>query len=90
MMTDIMWFSMALILVTAILFFWIGLTTDLEANINRESFNAGIKEGVSGVLQIMEEEGVIRRNMADDDYEMPDSVSYDSDKEEGTQVPLFL
>lgn len=84
MMTDIMWFSMALILVTAILFFWIGLTTDLEANINRESFNAGIKEGVSGVLQIMEEEGVIRRNMADDDYEMPDSVSYDSDKEEGT------
>jgi|TARA_R110000824_G_scaffold232385_1_gene420395 hypothetical protein len=84
MMTDIMWFSMALIFVTAILFFWIGLTTDLEANINRESFNAGIKEGVSGVLQIMEEEGVIRRNMANDDYEMPDSVSYDSDKEEGT------
>lgn len=83
-MTDIMWFSMALIFVTAILFFWIGLTTDLEANINRESFNAGIKEGVSGVLQIMEEEGVIRRNMANDDYEMPDSVSYDSDKEEGT------
>ena len=84
MMTDIMWFSMALIFVTAISFFWIGLTTDLEANINRESFNAGIKEGVSGVLQIMEEEGVIRRNMANDDYEMPDSVSYDSDKEEGT------
>jgi hypothetical protein len=83
-MTDIMWFSMLLIFVTAILFFWIGLTTDLEANINRESFNAGIKEGVSGVLQIMEEEGVIRRNMANDDYEMPDSVSYDSDKEEGT------
>ena len=83
-MTDIMWFSMALIFVTAISFFWIGLTTDLEANINRESFNAGIKEGVSGVLQIMEEEGVIRRNMANDDYEMPDSVSYDSDKEEGT------
>ena len=83
-MTDIMWFSMALIFVTAILFFWIGLTTDLEANINRESFNAGIKEGVSGVLQIMEEEGVIRRNMANDDYEMPDNVSYDSDKEEGT------
>ncbi len=76
-----MWFSMALIAVTAIWFFWLGMTTNLEADINKESFNAGIKQGVSGVLTIMEEEGVIRRNLADDDYEMPDKVFYDSDKE---------
>jgi|TARA_R110000772_G_scaffold2041_3_gene6871 hypothetical protein len=83
-MTDIMWFSMLLIFITAIMFFYIGLRTDMQANINRESFNAGIKEGVSGVLQIMEQEGVIRRNLADDDYEMPDAVSYDSDDEKST------
>ena len=29
----------------------------------------------------MEEEGVIRRNQADDDYEMTDAVSYDSDND---------
>ena len=83
-MTDIMWFSMLLIFITATMFFYIGLRTDMQANINRESFNAGIKEGVSGVLQIMEQEGVIRRNLADDDYEMPDAVSYDSDDEKST------
>jgi hypothetical protein len=32
----------------------------------------------------MEQEGVIRRNLADDDYEMPDAVSYDSDDEKST------
>tara|TARA_B110000908_G_scaffold136373_1_gene161568 strand:- start:93 stop:326 length:234 start_codon:yes stop_codon:yes gene_type:complete len=69
--------SLFLIAITAIGFYNIGLRTDIEVAVNEESFNAGIAEGVSGTLKQMEKEGIIRRNVKGDDYEMPTAVSYD-------------
>jgi len=71
------WLELGLIIVTAYWFYFIGLRTDIEVAVNQESYRAGIEEGVSGTLKIMEEEGIIRRNERDDDYEMPTAVSYD-------------
>ena len=76
-MSSLVVLSLFLITITAIWFYKLGLRTDIEVAVNQESFRAGIEEGVSGTLKLMEEEGIIRRNETDDDYEMPSAVSYD-------------
>ena len=79
--------SLVLIAITAVIFYRIGLNTDIEVPINIESFNAGIAEGVSGLLTIFESKGLIRRTPADDDYEMPVAVTYDDGStEKGIQA----
>jgi len=70
-------FSLFLIAVTAFWFYNIGLRTDIEVAVNKESYNAGIMEGVSGTLEQLAKEGIIRRNEKGDDYEFPTTVSYD-------------
>lgn len=67
-------FSLLLIAITAVLFYKIGNRDDAE--IDRESFNAGIKEGVSGVLEIFASKGIILLD-ASGDYVLPINVEFE-------------
>ena len=80
--SNMIWFDLLLIAITAIYFYRIGLRTDIDIDIEVESYNAGIAEGVAGTLKVMEEQNVIRRNKDNTDYEMPLKVWYEDDSPE--------